>query len=207
LRLAGDPKAADQVFRQVLAASEDAGAVQQQVAALRWIGYGLIQMERHEEAGQTLDRALELSEKTGERWNRSELLGLRARAALESGDTDSANQFIEGALDTLRQDDITAISEVYTHLGMIRHAQHRDAEAEASLRKAVDIVASTEYNNITIPAALDLAMVLASLGRSADAAEIWNRYTQRAHRLGWHQWDEKIARVHALLRSDVPTET
>jgi class 3 adenylate cyclase/tetratricopeptide (TPR) repeat protein len=207
LRLAGDPKAADQIFRQVLAASEDAGAVQQQVSALRWIGYGLILMRRHVEAGQALDRALELSEKTGERWNRSELLGLRARAALESDETDSANQFIARALDTLRQDDITAISEVHTHLGMIRHAQHRDAEAEASLRKAVDVVASTEYNNITIPAALDLAMFLARHGRSGEATEIWKRYTQRAERLGWHEWDEKIALVHALLRSDVPTET
>jgi tetratricopeptide (TPR) repeat protein len=207
LRLAGDLTAADQIFRQLQAASEDTGAVQQQVSSLRWIGYGLISMERYAEAARALDRALELSEASGERWNRSELLGLRARVALESGDTVSADQFIESALHTLREDDVAAVSEVHTHLGVILDAQDRAAEAEAALRKAVQVVATTEYNNISIPAALELALVLARHGKYGEAAQICSRYSDLAHVLGWHQWDALIDRIRALLESDVQAGT
>jgi tetratricopeptide (TPR) repeat protein len=206
LRLAGDFEAAQETYRQVLAAAEDAGSVFQQVSALRWIAFGLLEKERYAEAAHTLDRTLELSEAIGERWNRTELLGLRARAALGSAEIDAADQFIERALETLREDDVAAIAEVHAHLGMIRHAQDRDAEAEAALRKAVEVVASTEYRVLTISAALDLAWFLGQQERNAETTEIMNEYAQLAHRFGWHEWDDKITRIRDLLKADIPAD-
>lgn len=200
LRDAGDFEQAEVQFEQVVAAAEDAEAVFQQVAALRWLGYTRLSRNRPSQAAEALDRAIELSESTGETWNRSELLGLRAQAALDLGDIEAADHIIMRALESLRNQDITAVSEVHTHLGLIRHAQGRDALAEAALREAVEAVAATEYHNISIPAGLWLAYVLAAQGRPAEAAEFLDRYSQKHHELGWHVFDGLIAEVQNLVK-------
>jgi class 3 adenylate cyclase/tetratricopeptide (TPR) repeat protein len=207
LRLEGDSEGAQELFRQIVTVAEDAGTVFQQVTALRWIGFGQLENERFAEAALTLDRALELSEAIGETWNRTELLALRARAALGSAEIDVADHFIERAVETLRSTDIAAIAEVHQHLGMIRHAQQRDVDAEASLRKAVDAVGSTEYRSLTISTALDLALFLTDQERNAEAEEILNQYAELAHSFGWHEWDEKIARIQSVVKADIRSDT
>jgi hypothetical protein len=86
---------------------------------------------------------------------------------------------------------------------MIRDAQNRNTEAEAALRKAVEAVVSTEYMMLTVPAAVDLALVLARHGRTSEAAEISDRYRSVVRRLQWHEWDQQFARVEALIGSDI----
>ena len=78
---AGQFDASIRAYREVVAAAEDAGAVQQRVSALRFMSYSLQLQHRYEEMARVPDQALELSESSGERWNRAELLGLRGRAA------------------------------------------------------------------------------------------------------------------------------
>jgi tetratricopeptide (TPR) repeat protein len=63
----GDLTAAEDRFRQYLIASREAGAIQLQVGALRFLGYILMPAARFAEAAQLLDQALELSETSGER--------------------------------------------------------------------------------------------------------------------------------------------
>jgi len=64
---------------------------------------------RPAEAAECLDRALELSQASGERWNRSELSGMRARAALEMGDLPAADELIDRATRSQYADDAVQI--------------------------------------------------------------------------------------------------
>jgi len=190
----GDFSHAEELWRELAASAEDAGAKQYEISAHRFLGNTLLHAGRPQEAAGVLDHALELSMATGERWNRSELFGMRARAALDSGDPVAADHFIEKALESLRSGDMTAISEVHVQLGAIRSAQHRDAEAEAALRQAFVAVAPTEFINVGVQAGLCLAIFLAQRGHSSEAAELFDRYAPVVKSRGWHIWDALIER-------------
>jgi tetratricopeptide (TPR) repeat protein len=198
-RFEGDYKTAERLIREYLMLATEAEATQHQISALRYLAYMLVDVGRYSEAAQALDQALELSETSGERWNRSELLGLRARAALGLDDLESAETFIERALSSLRDDDLTAVSEVHDHLGMIRAAQGRVGEAESALRHSLGVVANTEYNQPRANAALDLAQLLAGSGRAAEAKLLCDEYAELTERLGWKVWASQIAAIHSLI--------
>jgi len=199
LTLVGDLQQAEETFRQCAVAAMDAGAVQNQISALRSLGNALLYGRKYAAAALTLDEALELSEFTGERWNRSELLGARARAALGSGDFESADRFIERAVSSLRDRDVTGISEVQAHLGVIRAAQGRDAEADAALRISVDTISGSEYAWTKIASALDRAMFLAERGRLDEATALTDEYSGLAEQRGWKVWEPTITAIRSLI--------
>jgi class 3 adenylate cyclase/tetratricopeptide (TPR) repeat protein len=201
-RLEGDFTEAEQACRDYLVLATEAGATQHQVSALRFLAYTLVDQGRHAEAAQVLDQALELSEMSGERWNRSELLGLRARAALGLEDLAAANGFIDRALSSLREGDITGISEVHNHLGLIRAAQGRGSQAEAALRRSLEVVADTEYNETKATAALDLAQFLADSGRLAEARHLCDEYAELTGRFGWQRWAPQIAAIRHVIGAE-----
>ncbi|GAC1504522.1 MAG: AAA family ATPase [Candidatus Dormibacteraceae bacterium] len=195
----GDFSGAVESLRQYRAAAAEAGAVQHQISSLRFLGPTLMYTNNYAESAQALDEALELSEMSGERWNRSELLGLRARSALGLGDLEGADMFIGRALASLRDEDITAISEVHDHLGLIRAAQGRAPEAEAALRHSLQVMAGTEYHSTKATAAFDLASLLAELGRFAEAKAICDEYAELTENLGWKQWRPQVERIRLLI--------
>jgi tetratricopeptide (TPR) repeat protein len=198
---AGDFTAATESYRKFLLEAEDAGAVQLQVSALRFLSYALQFQGLYSEMAQALDRALRLSESSGERANRTEVLALRARAALELGEVDNANLFIERAVDAIREDDVTAVSEVYDNLGMIRAAQGREADAEAALRHSVEVVAGTEYIWPIGNGVVDLAKFLAQSGRAAEASSVLDEFTPPK---GWHMWDRAIDEIRGQIAAVSP---
>ena len=191
---AGQFDASIRAYRELVAAAEDAGAVQQQVSALRFMSYSLQLQHRYEEMARVLDQAVELSESSGERWNRAEVLGLRARAALELGDVEMAERLIQGALEALRPEDVTGTSEVYDHLGMLRAAQGRDAEAESALHHSADVVIPTPFHWPRAIAMVDLAKFLAWRGRFEEARSVLDRVTG-----GWHMFDGEILETRNLI--------
>jgi len=195
----GDFDAAVNEYSRLLAACADAGAAQLEIGALRFLGMARRFQRRFSEMAEVLDRAIELSDSTGERWNRAELLGLRARASLELGDIEAADRFIRRALEAQRQEDVTGISEVHGHLGMIRAAQGRDAEAETALRDSVDVVIRTQYVFVLANAVIDLAKFLAQRGRLAEASSLMEPYAQTGQARGWHCWDGEIDAVRGLI--------
>ncbi len=195
----GDFGAAMSLYTQLIAAAEEAGAVQLEIAALRFKGMGLGFQRRYSEMAEVLDRALDLSESTGERWNRTEVLGLRARAALGLGDTETADQFIKRALETLRDEDVTAVSEVHDHLGVIRAAQGRYAEAESALRRSVEVVAATHYVWVTGNAVIDLAKFLAQRGQVSEASSLLEPYAKASEARGWRMWELDMAEARGLI--------
>jgi class 3 adenylate cyclase/tetratricopeptide (TPR) repeat protein len=195
----GDSTTAELKLRQYRAAAAEAGAVQHQISSLRYLGYTLLHARRYGDFSQAIDEGLELSETSGERWNRTELLALRARAALELADLETAERFIERAVATLRDDDITAVSEVQDQLGLIRAAQGRLPEAEAAFRHSLQVVAGTEYNLQKATVAFDLAAFLAEQGKLDEAKALCEEYVALTERCGWNQWTSEIAHIRRLV--------
>jgi len=195
----GDLVNAERAHREFLAAAEDAGAVQYLVSALRFLGRALIFQGRSGEAISVLDRALELSETSGERWNRSELFGLRARAAVQLGEIEAAESYINRALTSLRDNDVTAIGETYDQLGHIREAQGRHAQAEEARRRAVGAVAETEYNWIKTDFGLALAKSLVQVGAFDEARSLLEEHERWARQQGITFWDLEIEKLRHSL--------
>jgi class 3 adenylate cyclase/tetratricopeptide (TPR) repeat protein len=191
---AGQFDASIRAYQELVTTAEESGAIQQQVSALRFISYALQLQHRYEDLARVLDQALALSEATGERWNRAEVLALRARAAVELGDLEGAERFIQRALDTVRADDVTGTSEVYDQLGMVRDAQGRDAEAEAALHHSIDAVAGTPYHWPREIATIDLARFLAGRDRFEEATKSLEQLTDL-----WPMFDGEVADVRALI--------
>jgi tetratricopeptide (TPR) repeat protein len=190
----GQFDAAVRASQDLVAAAEDAGAIQQQVNALRVMSYALQLQHSYVEMARVLGQAVELSESSGERYNRAEVLGRRARAAVELGDIETAERFIKGALEVLRPEDVTGTSEVYDHLGVLRAAQGRDAEAESALRHSVEVVINTPYHWPLASAMVDLARFLAQRDRFEEASTVTDQITG-----GWHMFDGEIAETRNLI--------
>ncbi|HVS49963.1 MAG TPA: adenylate/guanylate cyclase domain-containing protein [Candidatus Dormibacteraeota bacterium] len=190
----GQFDAAVRASQDVVAAAEDAGAIQQQVNALRVMSYALQLQHSYVEMARVLGQAVELSESSGERYNRAEVLGRRARAAVELGDIETAERFIKGALEVLRPEDVTGTCEVYDHLGVLRAAQGRDAEAESALRHSVEVVINTPYHWPLASAMVDLARFLAQRDRFEEASTVTDQITG-----GWHMFDGEIAETRNLI--------
>ncbi len=195
----GEFDAAIDAYRQLIRDADDAGVGQMQIAGLRFMGYALRWQRRYSEMAEALDRAIELSETSGERWNRAEVIASRARAALELGEIDTADRFIRRALESLRSDDVTGTSEVYDHLGMIRAAQGRDAEAEAALRRGVDSIINTRYVWVLGNAVVDLARFLAQRGRQDEARALIEPFARGLETRRRHMSDQEINEVRELI--------
>ena len=200
---AGDAGGSEVVCRQFLAAAEEAGAVQLHISALRFLAYALRVGGDFSEMARVLDSAIAMSEASGERWNRAEILGLRSRAALELGDVGAAEAFIQRAIEATREEDITGISEVQGHLGLLRAAQGRDADAEAALRRSHDVVASTGYEWMVADAAVNLAQFLAHRGRFAEARAIVDDWEPKVHTIGWRGWNPTFRAIRELIGGGV----
>jgi tetratricopeptide (TPR) repeat protein len=191
---AGQFDASIRAYQEVVDVAEDASAVQSQLTGLRFTCYALQMQHRYEEMARVLDQAVALSESSGERWNRAELLALRSRAALELGDIEAADRFIRGAIEAVRPDDVTGTSEVYDHLGALRDVQGLDAEAESALRHSAEVVRDTPYHWPLELATIDLARFLARRNRFEEASTVLDRITG-----SWHMFDGEISETRNLI--------
>jgi tetratricopeptide (TPR) repeat protein len=194
-------EASIRAYQEVVAIAEEAGVVQSQLTGLRFMSYSFQLKHRYDEMARVLDQAVELSESSGELWNRAELLALRSRAALELGDTDAAEQFIQRALEIVRPEDITGTAEVYDHLGVLRAAQGRDEQAESAFRHSSDAVRNTRYHWVQETTAMDLARYLAQRNRLAEASAELNRMAR-----AWPMWEEAIAETRATIEKASQTQ-
>jgi predicted ATPase len=197
----GQFEASIRAYQEVVAIAEEAGVVQSQLTGLRFMSYSFQLQHRYEEMARVLDQAVELSESSGELWNRSELLALRSRAALELGDTDAAEQFIRRALEVVPPEDITGTAEVYDHLGVLRAAQGRDDEAESAFRHSSDAVRNTRYHWVQELTAMDLAKYLAQRNRLEEASAELNQMAR-----AWPMWEEAIAEIRATIEKASQTQ-
>lgn len=199
--LMGDFAESERAYKRFVTAAEEAGAVQFQVSGLRNLAHTLLFMHRAADAATALDSALDLIETTGETWNRSEVLGLRARAALMLGEIDDAETFVNRAVESLRIEDVTAQCEVYHHLGMIRAAQGRKSEAEAAQRRSLSAVAHTDYVHLQTEPMLALVRLLVERGAMKEARALFDERVGWAREQKIRRWDEEIDDLTGLIES------
>jgi tetratricopeptide (TPR) repeat protein len=124
---------------------------------------------------------------------------LRARAAVQLGEIEAAEGYINRALTYLHEDDVTAIAEAYDQLGLIREAQGRHAEAEAARRRAVSAVAQTEYNWMKTDIGLALVKSLVQRGALDEARLLLEEHESWAREQKIALWDLEIEQLRRSL--------
>src|SRR5712691_3941677 len=123
------------------------------------------------------------------------------RAGLELGDMAGAATWITSAMDSLRDYDVTAVSEVNQTLGVIRAAQGRTEEAEAALRRGLSVLEPTDYLWNQVDPALDLARFLARQGRAEEAKRLLDKYERWVRERAIPLWDDQFEEIRALAQS------
>jgi class 3 adenylate cyclase len=197
--LEGRQDVAETEYLRMIAEGEEVGMTSHVITSLRYLGYGAFYRDDHESLARLAARALALSEASGERWNRSELYGQRARAALLGGDIAAADQLINLCFEWHREGDATARAEAGEHLGAIRSAQGRLVEAEEAHLMSVEAVADTEFNFVNTIATVGYAEFLAARGRAAEAGRILDEQVVWLRERGWHLFDSHIERTRRVL--------
>jgi tetratricopeptide (TPR) repeat protein len=168
--LHGQDAEAERIFRENIAYADETGNVQLGIGALRGLAEVLLDGGLYDDARQVLTRALAESERSGERWNRTEIVAMLAIIEGKRRNVDDAERLVQEAQATLRVGDPAASAVVHAALAAVRGAQGRDAEAEAALRSAIQESGQTEYHVATAIHRIELAEFLAAGGRPEEAA-------------------------------------
>jgi len=188
--LGGDPRLAEAHYRRVLElAPDNEGAI---VVGLRFIAYALEEQGRNAEAVDCLERAIEISETSGDRWHRSEVHSILARQLLILGNLGRAEELAEKSVALVREGDVTGMAEAMQALGRVRSAQGRWDEAEAAFERGVRSVAQTEFHWARVLIGMDFAEFLAARGRPEEVRHLLADLEPILSEAGWHIWDRRI---------------
>lgn len=191
-----------QACREAADEALEDGDQQPALGSLRRLAERLLQERRIEEAARVLEQALGLAIETGDRWNRSELFAMKALVTLSLGDAVLAEELADKALAWLRgEEDRTAVAFAHRVLGIVKAALGNDSEAEAALRKALDVDRSMEFRLGTTESELALARFLAERGKQQEAAELIESAAGFAQRSGYRRWDAEMAEMRGLIAS------
>jgi tetratricopeptide (TPR) repeat protein len=168
--------------------------------AQRWLGASRllaeVLLEQHDpEAAAVIDAALAESVRVGERWNRSELFGMRALAALQRGDLAVAEAAANDAVAMAFPGDVTAEAEAASALARVRAVQGRHDEADRELRRAFELVNGTEFVTAFSEIAFARADFLIQRGRVQESTELLDDIDRRNARSGYEQISARSRRL------------
>jgi hypothetical protein len=166
------------------------------ITANRLLAEALIDAGRLNEADVALDAAIEGSVTTGDRWSRTELLAFRAQVRLLRGELAGARDALAESEATLRLTDVAAVSVFEGMRGALLAAEGRDADAEAALRRALEVGRTTEYCWWAFDG-LAMAEFLISRGRREEAAPLIAEVDAAVRGFGYGLRRE---RIDAVLR-------
>ena len=173
LWLEGDAAAALAVLEEVRVEAAGDGDGQRLVFVARRKGEILEREGRYEEAVLAWTDALAESERTGERWNRSEIHSHLAVSLLRVGRTKDAEAQAAKAAAMLRsQDDIAGVAEEQWMRAHVLAAKGDDAGADAAFLSAIASVERGEFIPLRTSIRLDRAEFLLARGRRSDAAAV-----------------------------------
>jgi class 3 adenylate cyclase len=199
----GDIAKAESLYRENVALAEEWGWSQLRVGALRSLADMNEDLERYDAMDEAALRAQSESERTGERWNRTELLAVRGLAAAERGDHDVSDAFFRDAYASLREGDVTAASTVDACVARLRELQGRDAEAEDLHRRALERMRRTQYNVTTAELSTGLAQFLVERGRVAEGRGLLEEAERIFAAGGFVVRRKRVERVRALLAAGI----
>jgi len=140
-----------------------------QLTSLRNRGETLLDAGRPADARPMLEQALVESIRSGELWSRTELTAGLGQVAAAEGDAARARDLIRDAEALARETDLYAIAYVAFSAGRVNDLAGRPAEAEAAYRRALAVLAETEYVFRAALVRLTLVEFLLAHGRAADA--------------------------------------
>ncbi len=128
---------------------------------------------RYEEAVAALSAALAESVRTGERWNRSELLGHLAVDLLRIGRTEEAQAYAAEAAAMVRgPEDISGVAEAEWVRANVLAARGDDDAADAAFSAAIASADRGEFTHLRINLRLDRAEFLIARKRGPEAAAL-----------------------------------
>lgn len=171
LRGRGDLDAAARCCEELLTLALAEGDPLLEIASFRHRAEMLLESHRYVEAEPLLVKALDLSTRTGERWNRTELTAESALAAAGTGDFERAGRLLAEAHDLIRPSDMYAVAYTAACEAEVRQLEGRDDDAIAKFRESLALFAQTEYLPQKGVVHLEFAERLLRLGRAEDAAE------------------------------------
>ena len=169
LRNKGDFAAADACYRGLYAegvAERDPGLV---ISGLRNRGELLVEAGRPAEARPVLEHALAESLRMGELWSRTEVTASLGQAAAAAGEDARARGLISDAESLMRETDLYAVAFVAFSAGRVHELGGRPREAEASYRRALEVLTATEYVFRVAWMRLTFAEFLLKQGRVREA--------------------------------------
>ena len=149
--------------------AEDFGSATNIVGSNRALGEALIRCDEMGEAQNALESALELSERSGERWDRTEIYAGLAAVALSTRDLKSADRWAGQAMAFSRSSDVHASSYTHRVLGQLQALLGHEAEAQQSLRRAIALAAPTDFRTLWAEDVAALASFCAEQGRRGEA--------------------------------------
>ncbi|HYM50005.1 MAG TPA: AAA family ATPase [Candidatus Limnocylindrales bacterium] len=117
------------------------------------------------------ERALALSDQMKETGYRPEIERNLAYARLAVGDLSGAATHAEAGVKVVGADDWASVASTAMVMGQVRAAQGRAQEAEALLRRAIDVFERTDYRTERWEIYLALAEFLVAQGRAGEAPE------------------------------------
>jgi len=191
--LSGDLLQASEIYRAAADASRADGDERTAVRTQGAAALILVDLGRFAEADTILESVIAVSERTGERGTRTEMIASRAQCALALGDVTSADRLLDEAMRTLREDDIYASISIRLQLGPVREAQGRLVESEAALRGALDDARNAEWVDLRLRSLVALAEYLARQGRRGETVELTAEAGRLAADTGMHFVDPRIA--------------
>lgn len=201
LIMLGQVDEAAAAYGRILTHAEEVGDAQRVIAATRGLADCLVEQERFADLEPVMPRAIELSLKTGERWSRAEILGLRAIGAARRGALADAERWAAEALAHVREGDVTAAAETQLALAIVRAAAGRHEEADGHFRRGIEIMRGTEFTTLLPRFAAGYAEFLIGHGRTAEARMLLDEAEAINARFGYAVGAQHIRR----LRQATPT--
>jgi tetratricopeptide (TPR) repeat protein len=196
-RFIGDIDAAEQCYADVLDIGRAEGDPLLEIASFRNRGELLLEGRRYRDAEPLLLTALEISVRTGETWNRTEVTAALAHAAAGLGDFARADQLIMDAQALVRPSDTYAAATVPACEAAVRALEGRDDEAAASFRGSIALFSATEFDPRRAGVHLDYAELLERMGQASEAAE----QLAVAESLLGEQTGKRAARIEGLRQA------
>jgi class 3 adenylate cyclase/tetratricopeptide (TPR) repeat protein len=169
LRNMGDFAAADACLQAMYAEGVAERDPIIQISGLRNRGELLLEAGRVVEARPVVEQALAESVRTGELWSRTEITAALGQIAAVAGDDARARDLIRDAEAIARETDLYAIAFVAFSAGRVNELGGRPADAEASYRRALEVLSETEYVFRAARMRLTFAEFLLQQGRTSDA--------------------------------------